>query len=109
MANGWSGRGPEPARRRADHRSGEHLAAVHHQGLSGDPAGQIRGQEQGHVGHFLRGAEAPERNAAANPLIEIRIVLAGLIPDPAGKLDGPGARPLTRTPWVAIDTARLPV
>src|SRR5207245_11323041 len=65
----------------------EQLAAVDGDGLAGHPAGQRRGKEQRDVGDLLGPAEAAERDALEDPVIENRIAGLAGVPDAARKLD----------------------
>src|SRR5690606_17793309 len=66
----------------------EHLAAVDRDRLPGDPAGIVAREEERHVGDLLGGAHAPERNGAADPGVELRLLAPRLVPYAIGKLDG---------------------
>src|SRR5580700_9618723 len=87
MAGGWS---------RVDwyERSTERLqqlAAIHRDGLAGDPGRERGRQKQRHVGDFLGMAQTAERDRIQHGVIKPRIVGFAPIPDAAGKLDRSGS------------------
>src|SRR6266481_971220 len=65
----------------------EHLPAIDRDVLAGDPAGERRAQEERDLRHFLRMAQAPERDASENAAVKVRVVRLGPVPGTARKLD----------------------
>ena len=69
-------------------RGAQDLAAVHHDGLAGDPARERGGQEQDRIGDLVGSPMAPEGNAADDPVIERPVLLLDDVPIAARRLDG---------------------
>src|SRR5579864_2139238 len=65
----------------------QQLSAIDDDRMPRDPTGERRGQEQHRVRDLLRPAQASERDALQNAVVESRIAGLALLPGAAGKLD----------------------
>ncbi len=75
-------------RRKQPGASRQHLAAVDDDGLPRDPAGEIGGEEDGHVRHFLGRAEPRPGDRAQDRVVEVGVAGLAILPHATRKLDG---------------------